>query len=413
MKSIPQALGARLAAFLVIAAAAPLAAQEEPKTRAESIIAARQKKAEELEPQEPNEVEQKLLIVQQRQLLERFGTGEGLFPKFGGLQTGQGFSAGVQYRQNGVGGTPLRLSTFAVFSIRKSQRYNLTLEAPTTRTRRFGYDVYADHRNLATVDYYGPGAESSLEDRTSFRLERFDVGGGVKAHPGPDWLRLGARAAYLRFNVGPGQRSSIPSTDAAYTPQQTPGLDHQTDFLRTSGLMEIDYRKPTPSGARSGGLYSLELAHYEDVNLKQYDFQRLDAEVQQYFGFYNDRRVIMLRGRTSISSHDGDHLVPFYLQPYLGGPRELRGFNNYRFYDNHALVMNVEYRWEAFSGLDMALFFDAGKVANRRADLDLSDLETDVGVGFRFNGRNSTFLRLDVAFSHEAAKVWFRFGSPF
>jgi hypothetical protein len=68
--------------------------------------------------------------------------------------------------------------------------------------------------------------------------------------------------------------------------------------------------------------------------------------------------------------------------------------------------MNLEYRWEAFSGLDMAIFGDAGKVASRRRDVNLKDLESDVGFGFRFNTIKSVFLRIDVGFSHEGARVF-------
>ena len=75
--------------------------------------------------------------------------------------------------------------------------------------------------------------------------------------------------------------------------------------------------------------------------------------------------------------------------------------------------MNAEYRWEAFSGLDMALFADAGEVFARRSQFDLSRLESDAGFGFRFNARNQTFLRLDVGFSHEGFQVWVRFGNVF
>ena len=34
--------------------------------------------------------------------------------------------------------------------------------------------------------------------------------------------------------------------------------------------------------------------------------------------------------------------------------------------------MNAEYRWEVFSGLDMALFADAGKVYMQKSDLNLN-----------------------------------------
>jgi hemolysin activation/secretion protein len=105
--------------------------------------------------------------------------------------------------------------------------------------------------------------------------------------------------------------------------------------------------------------------------------------------------------------------VPFYLQPHLGGADDMRGFRNYRFYDDNHIVVNAEYRWEAFTGLDMALFFDAGKVTNKRSQINFHELETSAGFGFRFNAANATFLRLDVGFSHEGYQIWFKFGPAF
>ena len=61
----------------------------------------------------------------------------------------------------------------------------------------------------------------------------------------------------------------------------------------------------------------------------------------------------------------------------------------------------------------MALFFDAGKVTPKTSQLNAHDLETTVGIGMRFNVRNATFIRLDVGFSHEGMRFWFKFGNPF
>ena len=91
--------------------------------------------------------------------------------------------------------------------------------------------------------------------------------------------------------------------------------------------------------------------------------------------------------------------MPFYLQPTLGGSEDLRGFRPFRFYDNNAVILNGEYRWEVFSGLDMALFVDAGQVFPDWHQINYRHLKSDAGFGFRFNVRNDVFLRIDTAFS--------------
>ena len=53
------------------------------------------------------------------------------------------------------------------------------------------------------------------------------------------------------------------------------------------------------------------------------------------------------------------------------------------------------------------MFYDAGKVAARTADLDLNDLKSDYGFGVRFHGPLATVLRVDVARSNEGTRLVF------
>ena len=69
---------------------------------------------------------------------------------------------------------------------------------------------------------------------------------------------------------------------------------------------------------------------------------------------------------------------------------------------------------EGFTAVDGALFYDAGKVASRTEDLNLRDLESDYGFGFRFGSANGVFLRIDTAFgSRDGVHFIFRFNNVF
>ena len=106
--------------------------------------------------------------------------------------------------------------------------------------------------------------------------------------------------------------------------------------------------------------------------------------------------------------------MPFFFMPTLGGNDTLRGFREYRFRGPHAILAQAEYRWEIWSGLDGALFYDAGKVADRRADLNFKDLEPDYGFGFRFNTDNGVMFRVDAAFGSKDGKhLYIVFGGVF
>ena len=105
--------------------------------------------------------------------------------------------------------------------------------------------------------------------------------------------------------------------------------------------------------------------------------------------------------------------IPFYMLPTLGGSEDLRGFADFRFRDRNLVVVNAEYRWEAFSGLDVALFADAGQVAAKVSDIRLRDMKTAAGFGFRFNTAKKVFYRVDVGFSREGTRVYMKFGNVF
>jgi hemolysin activation/secretion protein len=77
------------------------------------------------------------------------------------------------------------------------------------------------------------------------------------------------------------------------------------------------------------------------------------------------------------------------------------------------VVVNAEYRFEAFSGLDVALFADAGQVAAQVSDFRIRDMNTAAGFGFRFNTEKKVIYRVDVGFSREGASVYMKFGNVF
>jgi outer membrane translocation and assembly module TamA len=93
--------------------------------------------------------------------------------------------------------------------------------------------------------------------------------------------------------------------------------------------------------------------------------------------------------------------VPFFMMPSLGGGSDLRGFNSWRFRDLHSLLLQAEWRVLVNAFFDTALFYDAGKVTDRRSDLDFSGLKSDYGIGFRIHGPTVTPLRVDIARSNE------------
>jgi outer membrane protein assembly factor BamA len=224
-------------------------------------------------------------------------------------------------------------------------------------------------------------------------------------------LMVGAGAGYQTARVRAGEDQRYASADAVY-PNSVQPFAEETGFVRLGSFVQIDNRD-NPLGPRRGGLYSARFDEYSARSGRPYSFQRLDVEMQQYLPLLHPRRIIAVRARTIQSFTNGSNSVPFFQQAVLGGSDDLRGFRPYRFQADNMFVANAEYRWEVFSGLDMAVFGDAGRVSARRWDFHMRDLETAAGFGLRFNARNATFLRVDVGFSHEGFQVFVKFNNVF
>jgi Omp85 superfamily domain len=388
--------------------AKPGQAQE---TRAAEIERKRDNKAAHPKVEQRDKVENTLDYIEDHKILERLTTGyRGWNVRFGGLPQGSGFGLGPEYRLN----SDIWQSNFLVgaqLSTKVYQKYYTGVTLPELAKDHISFAVLAVHRNYPQIDYFGPGPNSLKSNRTDYRLEDTSVDAALGLKP-VRHLRFGGSAGYLWVNVGPGTSNSFPSTEQVFSPAVIPGIDRQTNFLRYGPYIQVDYldKPAVPTG---GGLYTFQYTWYRDQVLNLNSFRRLDAEIQQYFGFFNKTHVFAIRGKTTLTDADTGQVLPFYMQPVIGGSEDLRGFKPFRFYDNNSLVLNAEYRWHVINLFDMALFADGGKVFPRRGQLNFSHLQADGGIGFRFNINGRQFIRVDLAQSREGFQIWLKFNDVF
>jgi hypothetical protein len=383
-------------------------AARDAQSRAELEEKARDRKQATLKPDALTKTEETLNLVKDKRILERFSDGiKGFRFLFGGLATNSGFAGGMEYHKD-LGNTAWAFRSSARVSTRLWQLYDLELATPERSARRRFGGVKVQHRNFASVNYYGPGPDSEKIGRSTFRLEdtTYEARGGLQPFKN---FRVAGDFGFHQVNVGPGTDRRYASSERLYNP---PGMQRQSDFTRIAFDASYDWRD-IPGTPREGGLYRIRHSWFHDQDIGLYSFRRFDAEAQHYFGFFNNRRVLALRAKSSLAWAKAGQNVPFFFQPTVGGSDDLRGYRAFRFYDDNSFLMTAEYRWEVFTGLDMAIFADAGKVFPHRTQLNFKDLESAAGFGFRFNARNEVFLRVDVGFSHEGFQVWFKFNNAF
>jgi outer membrane protein assembly factor BamA len=344
----------------------------------------------------------------QNSLPYRLLTGEahGFAVSFGNMVPGSGFAIGPTYTKPMRDGK-LILQVDARAAVNQSYGGRLEVSAPRLFSDHTFLTFSTQHRNISEMPYYGPGTDSSKTGRSNYRLEdtNIELRPGVRVFKG---LSAGLIGSYLAVNTGPGHATLYISTEEQFAPAAAPGLDRQTNFWRGGGFVEYDWRDQT-SYPSSGGRYSAQYARYLDKNLGAYSFLRLDLNGSQYISLFNRTRVFALHGSSSLTTAGKGQLVPFYLQPTLGGSNTLRGYRFNRFYGDNSVMVNGEYRWFCSPALDMAVFADAGKVFQRWEQWNFHNLESNVGFSMRFKGRaGGPAFSFDTGFSHEGFQIWFR-----
>ena len=212
------------------------------------------------------------------------------------------------------------------------------------------------------------------------------------------------------LSVGGGVSYLDIQTSAPNTPALELG---DVTYITSTARAAFDWRQPLGYSG-TGGLYRLQFDDYRNRDGGRYSFRSVEAEVRQLIPLMRANWVVALRGLATVTDVDDTGAVPYFMLPSLGGGSTLRGYPNFRFRDRNRLLMTAELRWTPARFLDMAVFYDTGKVASRRQDLDFNDLRDSFGIGMRVIALKGYALGLEVARSREnAARILVSTGGSF
>ena len=231
----------------------------------------------------------------------------------------------------------------------------------------------------------------------------------ARIRPG-GFTTFGAGLTYEEFKHESGT-GATPSIEEIFTPETAPGLGSSPAYFHTVASGGIDSR-PSPGYARRGGLYELAYHNYADRD-ETYSFDRSTPRSCSTSRILRENWVISLHGRVQSTLSDDD-VVPLLPAASARQRQQLRGYSSWRFRDRHSLLMSGEWRWiPSRLAMDMALFYDAGKVTPRFDDISFKDLKTDFGIGVRFHTPFATPLRVELAKSREGTRIVFSGGAAF
>jgi len=164
------------------------------------------------------------------------------------------------------------------------------------------------------------------------------------------------------------------------------------DFVRsTLGLNYVYNSRDAPTTPRSG--HKIDLGVYYSGLGGDVNTYGLTAKGAKYWNLWWDS-ILTLKGAVNVS--DGSDDVPIFERQFLGGARNLRG---YEFRDigprdaatgeslggNTSAYMTAEMTFPIVEKVRIATFFDAGFVNADSFDFSTSKIHTDLGLGLRLN----------------------------
>jgi hypothetical protein len=404
---------------LFVVLAGPALPQEEapPETRAELLRRLRDAKRADVRPYVPNAVEKQLLAFDKKEtpsITDR--NWKGFYPRVAWPSRGSGAALGVRYWQRDFAG-PVDAAGAAFYSWQGYQHYDVQLgliphignqipgrswkgddlyEIGDTTRRLVRFPLYATfrYRYLPDQEFYGLGPDSSLENETSYLQEETRA-----------YLRTGLQVTrHFSWMVEGGYQWNALATDEVYEQGAAP------DYTRLGTQLFFDFRDE-PGNPHRGFMLALMGERYIAADSEPFSFERLGFDARGFVPLGSPQRILALRAAALVDEPDEGDSVPFFLQESLGGSHTLRGFDSFRWRGGRLALYQAEYRWEPAPFWELSVFTDAGQVG--LVGESLGPLEWDWGFGMRFKTYRDVVVRMEVAFSRETTRYYFRSSSSF
>lgn len=263
-------------------------------------------------------------------------------------------------------------------------------------------DAYAQVISLPTLSYYGLGPDTSRDARAIFGMGQTIVGSSAIVPITWRSLRtinlslLGeVNGRFVDLRSAPGE--DAPSIEQIYSNATAPGLDAQPGFVQFGEGVRI---QPSLVNDRVRLNYLAQLQQFVAASGDTYSFRRWTLDLDHEFPVYhrstrtgpretntpddcamgpaspacppiswsrNRTGTVGVRLLMSKSQVSGQSVVPFYLQPTLGGSdingqRILPSYDDYRFRGSNVLVLQESLEHSLYGPIGLWLAADQGRV---------------------------------------------------
>ena len=308
------------------------------------------------------------------------GAPRGVYPWFGSVYPGGGFAAGAGVRK--PFGDDGAVNVFGGYSITAFCAHEADAGAAVVARGRAAHGVGTLPRcSRREVLRHRPRLEQGRQDL--FRLHADERRRTARRRRHQVFARWAAGSTIIDIErplAAPGL-----SIEERFSPADTPGSSSKFNYINSTARAAFDWRRRLGYSGTADCIASSSTTSASATTISTRSV-RVEAEVLQLIPILRANWVSHCAASPPSPTSMIPAPFPSSLLPSLGGGNDLRGYPDFRFRDRHRLLMNAELRWTPARFIDMALFYDAGKVAARREDLDFGDLEDSYGIGMRMIG---------------------------
>jgi len=359
----------------------------------------------------------------------------GIYPQFGTISNGSGLGLGAAYGRRDIGHPSVALRTSAMITYRNYQRAQLQFGKIQPQGNRAERNIFysdqlksnvaledrpdAHHFNLfgeiryhrlPQMSFFGLGPDSLPNQRGDFLLQdiSYELVGSYRWN---NRLGVGLRGGLLDVKIDRGTKAAYSDVQDLFDPSQLPGLE-ASKFGHVTASSWVDYRDH-PTNPHMGGVLFMSASHFSDRDLASFSFSRVQFDSRHYLPLGSVQRTLAVRLLASSDQANSGHQVPFFMQETLGGSDLLRGYPAFRFRDENLIYFSSEYRWEPAPAVQLAIFYDTGKVFPSWSNFELEGLKKSIGWALRFKTPDKMFLRIEIARSEEGIQFHFKIGPAF
>jgi hypothetical protein len=340
-------------------------------------------------------------------------TKDGFYPAIGSTMAGAGWiTVGPGYRDHITG--PWLFATSAALSWHGYRTADIatSVDLPGGAVTVGAQALWQDQTQLI---YYGSHASARLSDGSEYRLRASDYTASAAFHMPRDWsiqVRAGLMPQPDLLSPAGWHDRGFPDARRLFDDSSAPGIFAPPSMWHGDVAIAIN-RLNEPGHPTDGWFARAEAAAYRDRDYGRFLFNRYQADVVDVVPVTADTWTLLIRGSAVLTATPYGDLVPFYMEPALGGQNLLRGYLDYRFHDRNVLAAQIESRWAILAHVDGALFVDLGALAPHPNAFRGADLKTSYGAGVRIHTAKTTLVRIDVGRSPEGWRCLVQFRDPF